>query len=65
MKIVGYFAGATLLILIAWAYFGLNGALIAAGTIFIIGAFFVLQTKSLVGYYLELAPVIQSLITKN
>jgi hypothetical protein len=62
MKIVGYFAGAALLILIAWAYFGLNGALIAAGTTFIVGAFFVLQTKSLVHFYVEAAPALASVL---
>ncbi len=62
MNIAGYFAGAALLILIAWAYFGLNGALIAAGAIFIVGAFFVLQTKSLVHFYVEAAPALASVL---
>ena len=58
MKTAGYFAIAALLILIGWAYFGLNGALITAGVLFIIGAFFVLQTKSLVHFYVEAAPAL-------
>ena len=58
MKTAGYFAGAALLIMIAWAYFGLNGALITAGALFIVGAFFVLQTKSLVHFYVEAAPAL-------
>lgn len=58
MKVAGYFAGALLVTLIAWSYFGLNGALVAAGALFIIGAFFVLQTKSLVHFYVEAAPAL-------
>jgi hypothetical protein len=62
MKVAGYFAGFFLLTLIAWAYFGINGALIAAGGLFIIAAFFVLQTKSLVHFYVEAAPALARIL---
>jgi hypothetical protein len=62
MKTAGYFAVAFLATLIAWAYLGINGALIAVGAIFIIGAFFVLQTKSLVHFYVEAAPALQAML---
>lgn len=62
MKVAGYFATAVLLIVIAWAHIGLNGALLAAGALFIIGAFFVLQTKSLVHFYVEAAPALARLL---
>jgi hypothetical protein len=62
MKFAGYFVGALLIVLIAWAYLGINAALIVTGAIFIIGAFFVLQTKSLVHFYVETAPAISKLL---
>jgi hypothetical protein len=62
MKIAGYFAAAFLFTLIAWAYFGINGALISAGLLFTVGAFFVLQTKSLVHFYVEAAPALKAML---
>jgi hypothetical protein len=62
MNTAGYFAAAFLATLIAWAYFGINGALITAGVIFTIGAFFVLQTKSLVHFYVEAAPALKAML---
>jgi len=62
MKTAGYFVTAFLLTLIAWAYFGINGALVAAGLLFTIGSFFVLQTKSLVHFYVEAAPALKAIL---
>ncbi len=62
MKVAGYFVGALLLVLIAWAYLGINVALLTAGAIFIISAFFVLQTKSLVHFYVDAAPALKAML---
>ena len=62
MKLAGYFVVALFAVGIAYVYFGLNGALIAATGVFILGAFFVLQTQSLVHFYVEAAPALSRIV---
>lgn len=62
MKLAGYFVFAFFAMGIAYVYFGLNGALLAATGSFILGAFFVLQTQSLVHFYVEVAPALSKIL---
>jgi hypothetical protein len=62
MKPAGY--GVLLLFLgfLAYTQFGWNGLLLGTVVVFIAGAFFVLQTQSLVHFYMEVAPTVARLL---
>ena len=62
MKLAGYFLFAFFAIGVAYVYFGLNGALLTATGLFILGAFFVLKTQSLVHFYVEVAPTLSKIL---
>jgi hypothetical protein len=50
------------LLYLGYSYNGNNGVLITLSAVFILGAFFVLQTKSLAGFYVEMAPSVAKLL---
>ncbi len=62
MKPAGYVVFFLFLGFLAYTQYGWNGLLLASAVGLIGGAFFVLQTKSLAPFYLEVAPTLARLL---
>lgn len=62
MKPAGYVVVLVFLGLLAYTQFGWNGLLLASASGVIVGAFFVLQTKSMAPFFMEVAPAVQRLL---
>ena len=62
MKPAGYVVAVLFVGLLAYTQFGWNGLLLASAGGLMLGAFFVLQTKSMAPFYMEVAPTVARLL---